>query len=79
MLLEVQRSMDYYESYYGLGSVTDLRIFPQIDATEKLAMYLQNLTSFDIDFVLFGGDTGGSSLDSHCFHAYCAALRGVVQ
>lgn len=79
LLLEVQRSLDYYESYYGLGSVTDLRIFPQIEATEKLAKYLQNLTSFDIDFVIFGGDTGGSSLDPHCFHAYCAAMRGVAQ
>ena len=79
LLLEVQRSLDYFESYYGLGAVTDLRIFPQIDATEKLAMYLQNLTSFDIDFVIFGGDAGGSSLDPHCFHAYCAALRRVAQ
>ena len=79
LLLEVQRSLDYYESYYGMGTVTDLRIFPQVEATEKMAMYLQNLTNFDIDFVVFGADAAGSSLDPHCFHSYCAALRGVAQ
>lgn len=79
LLLEIQRSLDYYESYYGHSAVTDLRIFPQVQASEKLAMYLQNLTNFDIDFVVFGGEQGGGSLDQHCFHAYCAALRGVGQ
>jgi len=73
MLLEIQRSMDYYESYYGLGSVSSMEIFPRTAVTEKMALYLQNLTSFDIDFV------SSSELDSHCFHAYCAALRGTRQ
>ena len=80
LLLEIQRSMDYVESYYGIGSVSSLSIFPQIAATEKMAKYLQNFTSFEIDFVT-PGETGGSGtesiLDTHCFHAYCAALRGV--
>ena len=79
LLLEVQRSMDYYESYYGLGAVTDLRLFPQTDITEKLVMYLKNLTSFDISFIASSGDNGDDEIDSHCFHAYCAALRGMVQ
>ncbi len=76
LLLELQRSMDYFESFYGLGAVNQLRIFPQLRITEKMAMYLQNLSNFDIDFVAFAGEDG---LDQHCFHAYCAALRGVVQ
>jgi len=77
LLLELQRSLDYFESFYGLGSVTNLRIFPQLKVTEKMAMYLQNLTNFDIEFVAFAGDDAGPGLDQHCFHAYCAALRGV--
>ena len=77
LLLELQRSLDYFESYYGMGSVTNLRIFPQLKATEKMAMYLQNLTNFDIEFINFGGAEDNPLLDQHCFHAYCAALRGV--
>ncbi len=80
MLLEIQRSMDYYESYYGLGSVSSMEIFPRTAVTEKMALYLQSLTSFDIDFVAADGAGQGSPvLDSHCFHAYCAALRGARQ
>jgi MSHA biogenesis protein MshI len=77
LLLELQRSLDYFESYYGMGSVTNLRIFPQIKATEKAAMYLQNLSNFDIEFISFADDEDSSALDPNCFHAYCAALRGV--
>ena len=78
LLLEIQRSMDYFESYYGLGSVGSMEIFPRNTMTEKMALYLQNLTSFDIDFVESAqpGDEQ-IGLDSHCFHAYCASLRGM--
>lgn len=82
LLLEIQRSMDYFESYFGIGSVSTLSIFPQLSATEKMAMYLQNFTSFDIDFVTPGenGEANSkSALETHCFHAYCAALRGAPQ
>ncbi len=79
LLLEIQRSMDYFESYFGLGSVGLMEIFPQTPVTNKMALYLQNLTSFDIDFVatvLDGDET--SVLEAPCFHAYCAALRGLA-
>ena len=78
LLLELQRSLDYFESYYGMGTVTDLRIYPQLKATEKMALYLQNLTNFDIEFIAFAGDGDAPGLDPRCFHAYCAALRGAV-
>ena len=77
LLLELQRSLDYFESYYGMGSVTNLRIFPALKATEKMAMYLQNLSNFDIEFISFAGDDDLPGLEPQCFHAYCAALRGV--
>ena len=75
LLLEIQRSLDYFESFYGMGTVIILRIFPQLDITEKMAMYLQNFSNFDIDFFAFDGVDDGSVLEPHCFHAYCAALR----
>ena len=77
LLLEIQRSLDYFESFYGMGTVTNLRIFPQMNATEKMAMYLQNLSNFDIDFITLSGANDGPGIDPHCFHAYCAALRGI--
>jgi MSHA biogenesis protein MshI len=77
LLLEIQRSFDYFESYYGVGVVTDLRIFPRIPATEKMSMYLQNQASYDIDFVAI--DAGETGIHPFCFHAYCAALRDVNQ
>ena len=80
LLLEIQRSMDYYESYYGLGSVSSMEIFPRTAVTEKMALYLQNLTSFDIDFVSTNLiEEDNAELDSHCFHAFCAALRSTRQ
>lgn len=77
LLLEIQRSLDYFESFYGMGTVTNLRIFPQLDVTEKTAMYLQNFSNFDIEFLNLDGGEEGTGLEAHCFHAYCAALRGL--
>ena len=80
LLLETQRSMDYFESFYGLGSVSSLLIHPQIQAVEKMARYLQNFTNFDIDFITpgeAGADDSTPTLEPQCFHAYCAAMRGV--
>ena len=79
LLLEIQRSLDYFESYFGMGAVTHLQIFPQLPGTEKMAMYVQNLTSFDIDFIATGSGQDDGDLEQHCFHAYCAALRGVTR
>ncbi len=79
LLLEIQRSLDYFESYYGMGAVNELRIFPQQRITEKMAMYLQNLTNFDIEFVAFGAGERDRDFEPRCFHAYCAAMRGVAQ
>ena len=75
LLLDLQRSTDYYESFYGLGAVNRLRIFPQVKAVERMAMYLQNLTNYDIEFVGLDED---AELPPACFHAYCAALRGIA-
>ena len=78
VLLELQRSMDYFESSYGMGAVQSMMIFPQTSAIEKMAAYLQNYVGYDLDFVEIGHATNGQVLDAHCFSAYCAALRGVA-
>jgi MSHA biogenesis protein MshI len=77
LLLEIQRSLDYFESFYGIGNVSDLRIFPRQKATEKMVSYLQNISNYDFDFISLSAPGNDSELDPHCFHAYCAALRGV--
>jgi len=80
LLLEIQRSMDYFESSYGLGSISRLLIHPRLQQTEKMGVYLQGSTGFEIDFISVGEDnlTGQApALEPHCFHAYCAAMRGL--
>ncbi len=80
LLLEIQRSMDYFESSYGLGTVSQLLIHPKLPQTEKMGVYLQDSTGFDIDFISVGEDNLNDktpALELHCFHAYCAAMRGL--
>ena len=74
LLLELQRSMDYFESSYGLGLVKKMLVFPQLPACERMASYLQNYVTYELDFLQV--DTpDGQPMDAHCFAAYCAALR----
>jgi len=80
LLLEIQRSMDYFESSYGLGTVSRLLIHPKLPQTEKMGVYLQGSTGFEIDFISVGEDNLNDqalALEPHCFHAYCAAMRGL--
>ena len=81
LLLELQRSMDYFEATYGLAAVQRMVMFPQTPAVEKMAKYLQNYLPYELDFahVAFQSSEAGSGLDTHCFAAYCAALRGIRQ
>lgn len=77
LMLEIQRSTDYFEGFYGLGSVNLLHVFPRLPITEKMAMYLQNLTNFDIDFIEPEG--AGQGFEENCFLSYCAALKEGLQ
>lgn len=80
MVLELQRSMDYFESSYGKGMIRKLFIFPQTPDIERMANYLQNYVPYELDFICLSDqarDSNQSMLDPHCFSAYCAALRGV--
>ena len=76
---ELQRSMDYFESTYGLGHVQKLLLFPQLPATDRMLKYLQNYVAYEMDFIDSGlfRENPAENMNSHCFAAYCAALRGV--
>jgi hypothetical protein len=57
-------------------------IYPRLPSCETMVKYLQNATSLDIDFIEVeekNSVENPSDLELHCFHAYCAALRGVTQ
>lgn len=78
LLLELQRSMDYFESTYGLGMVQKMLIFPQTEGTIRMAKYIQNYVSYEMDFAEVNTNNSGQhQIDTHCFSAYCAALRGI--
>jgi len=76
LLLELQRSMDYFESTYALGAINKMLIFPQMAGTERMASFLQNYVNYDLDFAAIKMQQD-QALDEHCFAAYCAALRGI--
>ena len=79
LLLELQRSMDYFESTYGLGMVQKMLIFPQTPETMRMANYVQNYVTYEMDFAHVNVEKNGQleQIDKHCFPAYCAALRGI--
>ena len=79
LLLELQRSMDYFESTYGLGMVQQMMIFPKTPGTQRMASYIQNYVNYDMDFaqVTLSKNSEQEQIDQHCFPAFCAALRGI--
>ena len=79
LLLELQRSMDYFESTYGLGMVQHMMIFPQTAGTQRMVKYIQNYVGYEMDFAQINLTSNGEQeqMDQHCFPAFCAALRGI--
>jgi len=78
--LEMQRSMDYYESQYGNGPAAEMRIFQKIDNDDTFVDFARQQLSFKIntesiqDFI-----PGIEQLEEHmlpdCLPAIGAALR----
>jgi len=79
LLLELQRSMDYFESTYGLGMLQKMIVFPESPGTVRMANYIQNYVTYELEFADVNVGVNGQQqpLDTHCFPAYCAALRGI--
>lgn len=82
IILEIQRSMDYYESHFSQGSISTIAVAPTESEIPELARQLENsldarITEIDLNELMrVEGDT---SLDrerqARCLTAIGAALR----
>ncbi|HTE43588.1 MAG TPA: hypothetical protein VK629_22400 [Steroidobacteraceae bacterium] len=79
LALEIQRSLDYFESHYDQTPIGDLILAPGDAACRKLAAKLQSETSLRIGLLnpkeLFDGDCLQGELTADCLLALGAALR----
>lgn len=78
--LEVQRSIDYYESNFGQAPVKQLVIAPLAVPRPELAAYVTshlgvNARALDLNTVLDSHDTLSMELQANCLSAIGAALR----
>ncbi len=79
LLLEMQRSLDYYESQLGKGAVSDLYVVPLGDCHERLVKFLdQNLAarvhSLDLNDVFESEELLDMQTQHNCFEAAAATL-----
>lgn len=80
IVLEVQRSLDYYESHFGLPPVHGLVIAPTEQSIPGMLGYLGSnlglpVRILDLNTILDGEETLGDVLQAQCFTAIGAALR----
>ena len=80
IVLEVQRSLDYYESHFGLPPVSGLVIAPTEYPIPGMLGYLSSslglpVRLLDLNTVLECEQTLGDALQARCFEAIGAALR----
>lgn len=84
MLLEIQRSLDFYESSYALPGIKQLLIHPQLSELEGLKQYfLENLRDIDVETLQLGAAAVVDApvppeLEMQCMHAVAAAMRKQV-
>jgi hypothetical protein len=82
LILEMQRSMDFYESQYEKGPATELRIFQKIDDGGAFVKFAQQQLPFKIETASINESIPGiehidERLLSDCLPAIGAALREV--
>ena len=80
LALELQRSLDYYESHYDQTPITDLVIAPAGERAGDLAERLRAETSLrigmlDLSGVVDGAEALGMDVSAECLLALGAALR----
>jgi MSHA biogenesis protein MshI len=80
LALELQRSLDYYESHYDQTPITDLVIAPAGERAGDLAERLRAETSLrigmlDLSAVVDGAEALGMDVPAECLLALGAALR----
>ncbi len=79
MVLEIQRSLDYYESSVSRQAVSALLIAPSVEPVPGLLSYLDSYLAPDVRDLDLSNWLGGESMDiikqSRCLAAIGAALR----
>lgn len=77
ILLELQRSMDYFESYYGIGAVTQLMIIQSTRETRELGEYLRLNLGLDVKYFGIHEYLSNKNLavETNMARAFSAALR----
>jgi MSHA biogenesis protein MshI len=80
IVLEVQRSVDYFESHFGLPPISGLVIAPLARPIPGLAGYLGGnlglpVRTLDLNTLLDCAQTLSDELQAHCLPAIGAALR----
>jgi MSHA biogenesis protein MshI len=80
LALEIQRSLDYYESHYDQAPIGDLVLAPIDERTQRLALELRNESNLRVSMLdppeLFASLSGGTVADSWLsLMALGAALR----
>jgi len=80
IVLEIQRSLDYYESHFGLPPVSGLVVAPLAQPVPGLAGYLGGnlglpVRTLDLNTVLDCAQTLSDELQARCLPAIGAALR----
>ena len=84
MILEIQRSLDYYESHYGKAAINNLVLAPLDSrrATELKQILQQDLGisvhQLDLNTLLHSETTIDQDTQTQCFYAIGAALRLAV-
>ncbi len=81
LVLELQRSIDYYESHLGFGSITQLCLPPASNGVPQLPEQLNrnlDMRVRELQFADLLGDDKGIDADKQrfCFAALSAGLRG---
>ncbi len=80
IVLEVQRSLDYYESHFSQAPIGNLVIAPLPEEAVGLAQYLRSslgiaVRELDLNEVVDAGEAFSASLQAGCWMALGAALR----
>lgn len=83
IVLEIQRSLDYYESHYGKPTISNLVIAPLENKIPTLTEQLKNdlgvtVRNLDLEEVIDVDSNFNAELQAKCFGAIGAALRDAV-
>lgn len=78
LALEIQRSLDYVESYYGMTSISQLAVIPMARNTEKLITVLNNNLGITAKAMNFSTLLDSTILLDDATQSRCAAVIGGV-